>query len=513
MCSRKNQIKFNNYIEEKYGINTTDGNNSKISRIVLDTRYRDKVKYPLAGDVIFTLPKLYKRVKSIRFEEMIFPNNSYSIDTNNDTIKYQIQNDPTVYTISIRHGSYDINTLLGTIQNGLNSNTNLQNQLFITNYNSDTQEVRITLYSLINLPENPIIINDENLNVAVVNFPSHNLVRGSSIFLTGIQGTIGGLDNSILNNETFQVLEVIDQDTFSILLPQTAYFDGQYGGDSVKNGKSNPFKFIYDNDSLMGNIGFQLMNSSERVLYELLNRSITSIVNGNTLQIIDHKLNIGDQVSWNGNILNVTAVIDADTIQLSQVSNYQVGDIIKSNICRLTFNNHGIQSGDSVNLYIGDSLNNIRVVARAVSPNTLIVKLPLSLGFNSNSYSNRPIYIFMSSGNVGFRGVQSNHYLSDAGFLEERSIDLSGNSYFFITTPDLQFIDNFDSNTSINGIATKFQLANTSGFLLFDGLNVITRYLRIQDLSELKIVLRYSNNSPVSLFNLDYTIQLVIEEY
>jgi len=97
-------------------------------------------------------------------------------------------------------------------------------------YNTDTQDVSTTLYSLTTLPTNPIEINDSNLNIGTFIYPHNGLAVGDSIFLTGLVGSIGGLDAASFNNQTFQVLSIVDANTFTILFPNSAYFSGVYGG-------------------------------------------------------------------------------------------------------------------------------------------------------------------------------------------------------------------------------------------------------------------------------------------
>jgi len=46
---------------------------------------------------------------------------------------------------------------------------------------------------------------------------------------------------------------------------------------------------------------------------------------------------------------------------------------------------------------------------------------------------------------IGYRGTQRSQYYSDQGYLEQKSVFLIGENYFYITLPDIRFVDNFDT--------------------------------------------------------------------
>jgi len=144
---------------------------------------------------------------------------------------------------------------------------------------------------------------------------------------------------------------------------------------------------------------------------------------------------------------------------------------------------------------IGDALNKQIVIVRESSTNTFLIKFDLDLYFNSNAYSDRPIYMFLSTVKVvGYRGTQRSQYYFDQGYLEKKSVFLTGENYFYIALSDIRFVDNFDINSQVSSIATKYDLTNLQGFVLYDGINIITRYVDNQTINSLRIQLKYPDN-------------------
>jgi len=92
------------------------------------------------------------------------------------------------------------------------------------------------------------------------------------------------------------------------------------------------FQFIYGDNSVLNNLGYPNMNSSEQVSYTLLNLPLTNI-QGNTIGLASHNLHVNDTVRLaSGLLVTVVQVNDSDHVTLSSGT---FGDIIYSNICRI----------------------------------------------------------------------------------------------------------------------------------------------------------------------------------
>jgi len=110
------------------------------------------------------------------------------------------------------------------------------------------------------------------------------------------------------------------------------------------------------------------------------------------------------------------------------------------------------------------------------------------------------------------RGTQRSQYYFDQGYPEKKSVFLTGENYFHIILPDIRFVDNFDTNSQVSSIATKYDLTNLQGFVLYDGINIITRYVDNQTIKSLRIQLKCPGNQLVSLQGLNYALQISIVE-
>jgi len=111
--------------------------------------------------------------------------------------------------------------------------------------------------------------------------------------------------------------------------------------------------------------------------------------------------------------------------------------------------------------------------------------------------------MFLSTEKVtGYRGTQRSQYYFDQGYPEKKSVFPIGENYLYIALPDIRFVDNFDKNSQVSSIATKYDLTNLQGFVLYDGINIITRYVDNQTIKSLMIQLK----CPDSLQGLNYAL-------
>jgi len=198
----------------------------------------------------------------------------------------------------------------------------------------------------------------------------------------------------------------------------------------------------------------------------------------NTIGLASHNLHVNDTVRLaSGLLVTVVQVNDADHITLSS-DIFETGDIIYSNICHIISPNHGAVTDDPVDIYIRDSLTKQTVSVRESSTNTFLVTFDLDLYFNSNAYSHLPICMFLITDKVfGHLATQRSQYYFDQGYPEKKLVFLTGENYFYITLSDIRLVDDFDTNSQVSSIATKYDLTNLQGFVLYDGIIIITRYV------------------------------------
>jgi len=263
--------------------------------ISVDSRDRDKTKYPLASNFEIFLGKTYYNVREVRLASIEFPNTNAVINSTNNLIYWRNKEDIdldiidnitqtyTVYKAPLRIGSYVSSSLQTEMTREMNlikrSNLNAPNyHYFVITLDFDTDIVTFISLILTPLFVNPIttIVNTGIITVAA---QKHGYSNGENVYILGAS-TTAGISSSTLNG--FQKITVIDSNTFQYEVNVNASETVSGGGNVVETGKSAPFQFAFGeySNTVAPNIGYPIENSSQ-----LINTSISSIQNYYQFQI------------------------------------------------------------------------------------------------------------------------------------------------------------------------------------------------------------------------------------
>ena len=253
--------------------------------INIDSRDRDKVIYTKPNEFKVYLGKTFNNVKNIKLASIEFPNTNAVINSSNNKIYWINQEDITddridnltgtypVYEVSLRIGSYVINTLQSEISSQLasvrrqNGDGNPHN--FVVTMDNDTDIVKFLSLDLIQLDNNPISTQYSQTTVKL-NVKDLNYLPGEKIeiYLTGTK-TVAGIPTSALNG--LHTAIVITTGSAGVLQFETNVIASESaigGGNTIKMGTKTPFQLLFGeyNTTIAPNIGFPLENSSQRIV-------------------------------------------------------------------------------------------------------------------------------------------------------------------------------------------------------------------------------------------------------
>lgn len=251
----------------------------------IDSRDRDKIPYPKPNYFKIYLGKTFYNVKNIRLASIEFPNTNAVINSSNNKIYWINEEDITedridnltgtypVYEVSLRIGSYIINTLQSEISNQL-ANIKRKNGIgnphyFVVTMDNDTDIVKFISLDLTQLANNPIS-TIQNLTTINLSAPNHGFKIGEKveIYLTGVK-PLAGITSSTLNGlHTATVLQEGSSGLLQFEINVIASENAIGGGNTVKLGKKTPFQLYFGeyHDTVAPNIGFPMENSSQRLV-------------------------------------------------------------------------------------------------------------------------------------------------------------------------------------------------------------------------------------------------------
>ena len=294
-----------------------------ITPVSVDSRGRDKTLYPNPNNFNIFLDKTFYNVKKIKLISLEFPNTDAVINTNNNTIYWQnqedIDNDITVsikgityypiYSTTLHIGSYTVTSLQTEITLQLNKIRRKQGvyngslvtgayHFFVVSLDINTDIVTFTSLIMTNLGNNPLstTIGSGLINVYA---PAHGYSNNSNIYMYGLS-QIAGITNTTLNG--FHLITTINADNFSFQVNVQAASTTTGGGNICQSGKQAPFRLLWGdyNTTIAQNIGYPLEDSSQ-----IITTNISSIQNFfqmtiNTIQstgFIKNYNYIGQQIS------------------------------------------------------------------------------------------------------------------------------------------------------------------------------------------------------------------------
>lgn len=362
------------------------------SVVLIDSKFRNKQLYPKQNNFVFTFPRKYNNVASIKLIQTIIPNTDSVIkdqplELRNNRIYWINQEDVDlfdqlgyfpIYSVSLKPGNYNALSIVDEITDKMNNvlrrngDPNAPYHYFNISCDLDTDVFEFVSLKRVLLPANPFktIINT---NIIEVNHPGHGYLTGQIVYFSGSQ-SVSGFSADYINNKF--VINVIDPNTYSFQVNTSAVSDSQTGGNSVFASVDSPFKFLWGEytDTVGFNLGFSQENSSELID---INNPITtfeiSIIdfvfdsNTNTIQIKtkdQHYLKEGQNIKIRTLRLNnisytVSEVIDDYTFTISSNLSLDLSNgIVYTPNLKVKFTNHKFETIK----FIGDYQNNLVTV-------------------------------------------------------------------------------------------------------------------------------------------------------
>ena len=360
-------------------------------------------------------------------------------------------------------------------------------------------------------------------------------------------------------NTTFTADLILPNSAFQFELKVDGVFTDVAGGNGVRSGSLLPFKFLFGTDlnTIGPLLGYPAEDSSEDITTPDTNQLTTfantivsaSIVTvpftGVNINSPSHGLATGDFVQIRNlvttprlaagisisefglpNVFEVT-VTDGDNFVFPFASVVSVNTTISDNpnwgSSKLNVNHgtHGLSTGDTVRLYRavkvggipGLEINNKEFTVTVVDADNYTVA---TKQFATTATTGGGNLIRVSSFNDtpatlhGFNGLQDN--TSDGTFLNT-AIDLSGENYLFLTSPQLGTISN--SNKKVTNIFAKILLTGVPSTILYNTFLSSPKTFDDAPLPRLETLdfeLRRQDNNFFSLLGLDYSFSVVITE-
>lgn len=359
-------------------------------------------------------------------------------------------------------------------------------------------------------------------------------------------------------NTTFTADLVLPNSAFQFELKVDGVFTDVAGGNGVRSGSLLPFKFLFGTDlnTIGPLLGYPAEDSSEDITTPDTNQLTTfantivsasivtlpftgvninspshGLVTGDFVQIRNlvtvPRLAAGISISEFGlpNVFEVT-VTDGDNFVFPFASVVSVNTTISddpnwgSSKLNVNHGTHGLSTGDTIRLYravkvggiAGLEINNKEFTVTVVDADNYSVA---TKAFATTATTGGGSLLRVSSFNDspatlhGFNGLQDN--TSDGTFLNT-AIDLGGEDYIFLTSPQLGTISN--SNKRVPNIFAKILLTGVPSTRLYNTFlaQPFTPDEPIPRLETLDFELKRQDNNFFSLLGLDYSFSLIISE-
>lgn len=279
-----------------------------VTPVSVDSRGRDKTLYPKPNNFNIFLDKTFYNVKKIKLVSLEFPNTDAVINSTNNTIYWQnqedIDNDITVsikgityypvYSATLRIGSYTVSSLQTEITTQLNKIRRTQGvyngslvtgayHFFVVSLDINTDIVTFTSLIMSNLGNNPLNTTVGS-GVIIVNSTAHGYLTNSNIYMYGLS-QIAGIPTTTLNG--FHLITRINADSFSFQVNVQAATTTTGGGNTCQSGKQAPFRLLWGEytTTVAQNIGYPLEDSSQFITTNISSLQNFFQMTINTIQV------------------------------------------------------------------------------------------------------------------------------------------------------------------------------------------------------------------------------------
>lgn len=265
----------------------------------IDSRDRDRLKYPNPNTFKIFLGKTFYNVSMIRLASLEFPNSNNVINDSNNKIywrnKYDIDNGIIdkytdtypIYELQLDNGNYtlnslrtQINTKSGKIERDGTTYLSPEFHNLVLDVIIASNESSLTSIKYVSLGSNPL--KYEGPFTLSIDFTNYKLLRipkiGDNIHLIGAQLSDGGRSDFL--NGIFTITNVTNTTKifFNVSSIIPANQSGQsFGGPSVFYGVENPFQLTFgDKKNTINDIlGFPPQNSADPIITNLEIESIS----------------------------------------------------------------------------------------------------------------------------------------------------------------------------------------------------------------------------------------------
>ena len=270
--------------------------------VTIDSRDRDKTRYPNSNQFKIFLGKQFRQVKRVVIQSTEFPNTDVLIrddpqaalyernrilldcgevlnDANNHL--YWINDEDAIskgiyeclfYTADLTPGNYtgiacecNERTLAEEIEDKVSQINHFDDgtpHQFIVDIDTQTNIVRFLSVESSSLGLDPVSTT-AGLNLVTIQQTAHPFVVGDTVTITN-STSVGGITEDIINAE--HTIQSVTADTFTFQVSQIATGTSSGGGANVLSGQNKPMKLLFSNIDTFGSIlGFPQQDSSDQI--------------------------------------------------------------------------------------------------------------------------------------------------------------------------------------------------------------------------------------------------------
>ncbi len=467
-----------------------------------DSRKRDYIKFPLCSHFQIELPQKLENICTLELVGLEFTNTSNTVyNMENAQISWINENEASisypVYTATVHLGTYTVSSITNEMVRAMNT---IPRKLAIngqtTNHSwdcviTDVPTNAISFYNVLYKPllADPFTTNADDPLITVYS-PNHTFVAGDTVLFNGVSGDPGGVPNSFFVTTSFTVVNVVDSNQFTIGSTVVPYISTTSGGSTAQIGTATNYRFVtpprwsQNTRSLLSILGFPKESC-------VLCRNIFTKTDLKALIESGTEVNVSSQASS----LNSTSSYECTSINRiwAKFPVLLPLKMIGAENLGMTSNSTG-SGASTITILTKNGDGSFRLRIDGVQKEAF--QSYGSVTENETAKSKIGIY----NQTIGMNSIQNN--VLDTGSLYQ-SIDLSGISYCFLTSSQLQ-----NSSTTANNVLSKIQLTTAPGFLDFNKI-IATKAVwpegKRQDFSYLELLLVDVDDKEIDLNGLNYS--------
>lgn len=305
----------------------TQSTRQKKTLVCINSKRRDRVRYPNISDFRLFLGKSFSNVVSIKLVSLEMANADAAINSLCNKMYWINKEDYDlgypIYTAAINTGSYRMATIQTELDSKLNNVSNKRRggqgfaHYYIVDMNEDTDYVGFTSILATSAPTNAVQTISGSSTI-IINQPAHGYNNGERIHIIGVRGIVGGIQSSYINGAYNVTVGSGDPDRFSFEIAQVATENADAGGTLIKTGREADWQMLNGqfSDTFADKLGFRSENSSVDIsqinpLTSVI-VPISNIIPGavTTIEANNHGLKTGDRVFLGNVYINPSIYAD-----------------------------------------------------------------------------------------------------------------------------------------------------------------------------------------------------------